>query len=220
MFSDWLTRRGWWPVRPAAAAHRWVVLDLESSGLDPSRDRLLSIAAVAVHLDGPRLLLQPSDSFEVLLQQPVATDAPDKANILVHGLGVGVQQGGVPPRQALQAFRDFTAQAPVVGYHLAFDQRLLARAEAQQGLPVLRRSGLDLAELAPALRPGVSGRALDDWLPVFGIRCLGRHQAAADALATAELLMALWPLACRATGQTPGFRQLQALAAQRRWLGG
>jgi DNA polymerase-3 subunit epsilon len=77
-----------------------------------------------------------------------------------------------------------------------------------------------LAELAPALRPGVAGRALDDWLPVFGIRCLGRHQAAADALATAELMMALWPLACRATGSTPGFRQLQALAAQRRWLGG
>jgi DNA polymerase-3 subunit epsilon len=213
-------RSRWWPARAAAPGQRWVVLDLESSGLDASKDRLLSIAAVAVHLQGQVLQLHPADSFEVLLKQPPSTGAPDRANILVHGLGVELQQTGVPPRQALLAFRSYVQGAPLVGYHLAFDQALLARAEQQQGLPVLHRHGLDLAELAPALRPEVKGLALDDWLAVFGIRCLARHQAAADAWATAELLLALWPLACRATRRATGFKPLQALAAQRRWLGG
>ena len=69
------------------------------------------------------------------------------------------------------------------------------------------------------LRRGVRGKALDDWLAVYGIRCLARHQAAADALATAELLLCLWPLARQSNGRAPDFAALQRLAAARRWLG-
>ena len=36
-------------------------------------------------------------------------------------------------------------------------------------------------------------RPLDHWLKRQGIHCLIRHQAAADALATAELMLSLWP---------------------------
>lgn len=47
-----------------------------------------------------------------------------------------------------------------------------------------------------------------------------RHapQAAADALATAELLLKLWPAALRALGGTGEFSKACQLAAQRRWL--
>ena len=45
------------------------------------------------------------------------------------------------------------------------------------------------ADIAAVLRPGVAARTLDDWLAACGIRCARRHQAAADALATAELLL-------------------------------
>ena len=38
--------------RPALDDSRWVVLDVESSGLDPRRDRLLAVAAVAVRVQG------------------------------------------------------------------------------------------------------------------------------------------------------------------------
>ena len=41
------------------------------------------------------------------------------------------------------------------------------------------------------------GRSLDDWLAAFGIECTIRHNAAADALATAELLLRLRSLAGR-----------------------
>jgi DNA polymerase-3 subunit epsilon len=30
--------------------------------------------------------------------------APDKANILLHGIGVGAQRAGMPPAEALAAF--------------------------------------------------------------------------------------------------------------------
>lgn len=209
--------------RGAADGSRWVVMDAESSGLDPERDRLLSIAAVAVHVRGTQLHIVPADSFEMQLQQPAPGTAPgtapDKVNILVHGIGVGAQKAGVAPTAALQAFTAYADGAPIVGYHVSFDRRLLERAERAQGLPAQRRQWLDLADLAPVLRRDVAGKALDHWLQAYGIRCLARHQAAADALATAELLSCLWPLALKETGGRADIDALQRVAAARRWLG-
>lgn len=211
--------RQWMGAGRAEAAPRWVVLDCESSGLNPERDRLLSIAAVALHVEGAALRLVPADSFEVLLQQPVTGNAPDKTNILIHGIGVGAQQAGVAPAKALQDFISYAGDAPLIGYHVSFDRMLIERTEREQGLRPPQRRWLDLAELAPTLRRDVPGKALDDWLAAFGIQCLVRHQAAADALATAELLQCLWPLARRHPEEAPDFRVLQKLADARRWLG-
>ncbi|MFX4681870.1 hypothetical protein ABTB34_20675, partial [Acinetobacter baumannii] len=56
--ADWWRRLrrplpDWWPQAArldgrALAADRWVVLDTETSGLSPWRDRLLSLAAVSI----------------------------------------------------------------------------------------------------------------------------------------------------------------------------
>ena len=53
------------------------------------------------------------------------------------------------------------------------------------------------------------------------VSCAARHQAAADTLATAELLLKLWPaLKAELRSELPqhGFRGAQRLAEQRRWL--
>ena len=50
--------------RDAGPPERWVVVDTETSGLDPQRDALLAVGAVAVDADGIRV----ADSFEVVLQ--------------------------------------------------------------------------------------------------------------------------------------------------------
>ncbi|TXC66546.1 hypothetical protein FSC37_13985 [Piscinibacter aquaticus] len=120
---------GWWAQRRRQAADdgRWVVLDVESSGLDPKRDRLLAIAAVGLRRapEGPPRVVM-SDSFEVVLRQQ---DAPvDKANILVHGIGIGAQRQGVEPAQALEAFERWVGAAPLIGFHVAFDEALIQRA--------------------------------------------------------------------------------------------
>lgn len=216
--ADWWRRRRTEPAE-TGAGERWLVLDVESSGLDPQRDDLLSIAAVALRQDGPRLHIMLGDSFEVTLRRSV--DIADKANVLVHGIGVGAQRTGTPPEEALRAFAMFAGDAPLIGYHSAFDRTLIERAQRSARLPVMRNPWLDLAELAPVLCPTAAHepprRALDDWLAHFAIPCVARHQAAADALATGELLLRLWPAAC-AQGAARGFKPLAGLAAARRWL--
>jgi DNA polymerase-3 subunit epsilon len=207
-------RRVFGPRPPAVDDSRWVVLDVESSGLDPARDRLLAIAAVAVHRDGGRLRINLSDSFEVVLEQPDAV--PDRANILVHGIGVGEQRRGVPAASALAGFEAFVARSPCLGWHAAFDRRLIDRAAGAALGRAPARAWLDLAELAPVLMPQLKAQGLDDWLAHFGIGVARRHQAAADTLATAELLLRLWPAAAAegARGYADGVR----IAARRRWI--
>lgn len=208
--------KAWWRPAAAVGVTRWVVLDVESSGLDPHADRLLAIAAIAVQVAPGHAQILLGDSFEVLLRQPDGIPA-DKDNILVHGIGLGAQRGGVAPDQALAAFEQFVAGSPLVAFHAAFDRALLERACRACRRPKVRHAWLDLEPLAAVLHPQVQARALDDWLAHFSIRCAVRHQAAADTLATAELLLKLWPAACRALPR-PDFKSAVALAAQRRWL--
>ncbi|NDP48455.1 MAG: hypothetical protein GZ085_08725 [Sulfuriferula multivorans] len=60
----------------------------------------------------------------------------------------------------------------------------------------LEQAWADLAYIAPALHLRIARRtrALDDWMKVFGISNYARHNALADALATAELFLVLQPL--------------------------
>jgi DNA polymerase-3 subunit epsilon len=198
---------------------RWVVLDVESSGLDPRRDRLLAVAAIAVRVQVARPLIELGDSFELVLRQAASAAAPDKANILLHGIGVGAQRAGMAPQPALHAFADFVGTSPLIAFHAAFDRALIDRAFQAELGRVLPNAWLDLEPLAAVLHPKVRARSLDEWMAHFGISCAVRHQAAADTLATAELLLKLWP-ALIAQVPRPRFRAVVSLAAQRRWVPG
>ncbi len=198
-----------------SAAGRWAVLDVESSGLDARRDRLIAVAAVALHFDHGRPRISFGDSFEVVLRQ--AEVPADKANILLHGIGVGAQREGMAPPTALRGLEQWLAGAPLVAFHSAFDETLIQRAMQSVLGHRLGNPWLDLAPVAAALQPTVRARSLDDWLDHFGIACAVRHQAAADTLATAELLLKLWP-AARTQLASVDFGGLQRLAEQWRWL--
>ncbi|MEQ1684847.1 MAG: 3'-5' exonuclease [Burkholderiaceae bacterium] len=195
---------------------RWVVLDVESSGLDAQADRLLAIAAIALRFDGPRPHIVLGDSFEVVLRHEAAV--ADKPNILLHGIGVGAQRAGVEPRNALLAFERFIGHSPLIAFHAAFDQALILRAcDAVLG----RRPPnpwLNLEPLVAVLNPQFKLRSLDDWMAQLQIHCAVRHQAAADTLATAELLLKVWPAALRELGPDASFAATRRLAERRRWL--
>jgi DNA polymerase-3 subunit epsilon len=161
-----------------------VVLDVETTGLNLVSDTLISIGAVAV-VNG-RIAL--GDSFSVILQQRVSSR---KENILVHGISGSEQREGVSPADGLLAFLEYTGKDPLVAFHVAFDETMIRRAIRQYLGFSFRHPWLDLAYVMPALYPDLmySHRALDDWSGHFDIYNENRHNAAADALVTAQLLL-------------------------------
>lgn len=171
---------------------RWIVVDTETTGLDPSRDRMLSIGGVAI-VDGGLCI---GDSFEIV----VHTEGPvEAANVLVHGIGHESRAAGVPLLEAITLWRQWRDGAPAIGFHAEFDRRMLQTAVQRAGLEPDPRPWLDVAHLGAALDPdfGTRPRSLDAWLEHEAIPIVERHSAGADALATAQLLLKLLPEASR-----------------------
>ena len=190
---------------------RWCVVDVETGGLDPQRDPLLAIGAVAIEQGQITL----DASLEVGLAQAQSTAA---ANILIHGISGSEQRAGQAPHEALLDWLEFSADTPRVAFHAAFDQTVLQREErARLGLAV-DAPWFDAAVVAPLLFPDAAPHCqqLDEWLEHFGITVYARHGALADAYATAELWLVLLQAAQRENIQTA--HQLQRLLRARRWL--
>lgn len=173
-------------AKTPVARQRFVVVDVESSGLNVYRDHLIAIGAIAVQ-EG-RLMLE--DGFHRVLRQARASS---HANILIHGICGTEQTGGADPAGALLDFLEFTGKSPLVGFHTGFDEIMIRRAMRRHLGEPFRRNWLDLAYLAPALGFSAQGKpaGLDDWLQRFGINNYRRHDALADALATAQLFQVL-----------------------------
>ncbi|WP_422421314.1 PolC-type DNA polymerase III [Pseudomonas sp. GZD-222] len=200
-------------LTPAAALNeeplrkqRWVVLDLETSGLNTQRDQVLSIGAVVIE-DGA---IDFSQQFERTLYQ---RDHKLTSSVLIHGLGPSAIAAGCDPAEALLDLMDFIGDSPVLAFHAPFDQRMLARALKDHLGYRLQHPFIDVAELAPLLNPQITLReaGLDDWTACFGLEAIERHNASADAMVTAELALILFSQARRQQLDSPAQldRQLQ-----------
>ncbi|MBX9912322.1 MAG: 3'-5' exonuclease [Pseudomonadaceae bacterium] len=166
---------------------RWVVLDLETSGLDLRRDQLLSIGAVVIEQGAIDLAQQ----FECTLHR---ADHRVSASVLIHGIAPSEIANGVEPAEALLAFMEFLRDSPVLAFHAGFDRHMLARALKETLGLRLQHGFYDVAHWAPALCPqaNIANGGLDDWTEYFALQVHQRHHASADALVTAELALILF----------------------------
>jgi len=183
------------------------VVDTETTGLDPFRAELLSIGTCRVE----RGAIVLADSQEIAVR-PRAPSGHE--NVLVHGIGHAQQAAGDGQAEALGTWLIAATPCVLVGYHALFDATVLGRA-AKASLDVrLPVEWLDIALLLPALMAGPAShkvvRPLDDWLQRLEIAAPGRHGAAADAYATAQLLLVVLQRAqARGIQDVRGLRRLQ-----------
>lgn len=225
------------PGAQPLATQALVVFDLETTGLDRQRDSVLSIGAVRIQACGAQPGIALGRSFARVLKVPVPISPLGQ---LFHGLTQDDLNQGQDPRLALLELLEWGQDALWLAWHAWFDQAMLHRA-AQQWLgeyaPSSRTGKLllplpgvcDLAQLLPALlgpcptalqadmpdkAPVISGdHDLDAWLQALGLAHSARHDAVADAMATAELALIALAHAQAQGLQTWG--QLASLASQR-----
>ncbi|SFJ05083.1 DNA polymerase-3 subunit epsilon [Pseudomonas guineae] len=175
------------PLDNRTLQQRFVVLDLETSGLNMRRDVVLSIGAVVIENSAIDL----SQQFECTMQRE---GHQASASTLIHGIAPSEIAMGAEPAEALLAFMEFVGDSPLLAFHAEFDQRMLARALKQSLGYRLQHAFFDVAEIAPLLCPkaGVGNAGLDAWTQHFGLQVQQRHHASADALVTAELALILF----------------------------
>ena len=175
---------------------RFVLLDSETTGLDPRKDRIISIGAVVVEDNEIRL----DDSFEALLKVAVNTSA-----VTVHGITREESLRGVDEPEALLQFLAYLKDGVIVGHHIAHDVECFNVAcERHFGFRIRNRS-LDTMALTLHLeRDGafageepISQFSLDALCERFGVVPHDRHTAPGDAFLTAQVFLRLLRLAAK-----------------------
>lgn len=165
---------------------RFVVVDLETSGLNTLKDKILSIGAVTIDQSAIAL----GHQFSCTLRR--ANHAVSES-VLIHQIPPSEVAAGVRPENALLSFMEYVGSSPLLAFHASFDQRMLVREMDDAFAYPLRHAFYDVAEIAPLLYPehGMRTPGLDDWVKFFNLHVLQRHNASADALVTAELMLIL-----------------------------
>jgi DNA polymerase-3 subunit epsilon len=175
---------------------RFVVLDSETTGLNPATDRIITIGAVAV-IDGDIVL---EDSFGALLRMERNTEA-----VTVHGVTRDESRSGIEEVEALEQFLDYLGDGVIVGHHIGHDIATFDAALGRHwGAQLVNRS-LDTMDLtlhlerdgAFAGRPPIRHFTLDALCDMFGVIPHDRHTAGGDAFITAQVFLRLVGLAAR-----------------------
>jgi DNA polymerase-3 subunit epsilon len=173
-------------VATPLAALPALVLDTETTGLDPVRDRIVSLAAV--RLQGAELLRDPV--LDLLINPGRRIRA---ASTAVHGISDKmVSEAPAYAAAAPQIMAALRGMA-LIGHHTVFDLAMLRRASAAAGIDWQDPPWLDTALLYSALHPEARVFDLEAVAGHVGVAIGGRHTALGDALATAEIYLKLLP---------------------------
>ena len=189
----WLRRRfgdgEWAGLLQPAPAGQWVSLDLETTGLDPKKDHILSLAAVPVR-DG-RVLTSERFERRIRADREFGIDS-----IRHHHITPEEAAGGVSVTPAVREFLHWLGGRALLGYNLGFDLAMLSpHVRALTGFGLQNRR-VELGEAfsarerraRPGVPPNLDFRHIADTL---GVPVLGRHSALGDAVTVGLCWLAL-----------------------------
>src|SRR5215467_4130006 len=117
---------------------RFVVLDTETTGLDPRRERLITIGAIAVE-DGE---IRLGDSFEAMLKLDY-----NRSSVRIHGITRDEASNGMNEPEALELFLHYLRDGVIVGHHIGHDIQMLNAAYERHFQMHLLNRALDTMDL-------------------------------------------------------------------------
>ena len=168
----------------------FVVFDTETTGVDPAKDRILSIGAVRVC----NWQIDISGSLECIIARHDSNTSPA---VVIHGILPKERPNDLEEREALEKFVRMIGNSILVGHHVGFDIAVINQALKPLTGSGLKNKRVDTGALSKRVNP-VSGQvypagplSLDDLCKQYRIRPSDRHTAAGDAFITATLLLKL-----------------------------
>ncbi len=166
-----------------------VVLDTETTGLDPKRDAILSIGAVAVR-DGK---IRMGETFERLVRPegPISEES-----IKIHHLRACDLEAADGAERVIDDLLDFVRNRPIVGYYIGFDHAILSRYVRERIGIALPNETIELSSMYYRRYRKSSAYEFvdlkfDTIMQTLSLPMLGKHDALNDALMSALIYLKL-----------------------------
>lgn len=165
-------------------ATRFVVFDTETTGINPRKDRILSLGAFEIL--GNQIKL--SNSLEVYVEQELFNEEA----VAIHGiLRQNRNQQKITEEETIKRFLAFIGNAVLVGHHVGFDIALINYGLKRLGAPKLKNKFTDTGVLYKRSVHLVNITnpdkiySLDELSEELNISKNDRHKAMGDAFITA-----------------------------------
>ena len=158
----------------------YVVLDLETTGLDPERDQIIEIGALEV-VQGKR-----GRTFSTLIQTRTALEGQYVSPFITQLTGITNEMLAAAPqsREALEAFARFLGGRVVVGYNVGFDMGFLQQQFQEQLFLPLANDWVDLLPMAQTLFPLWPHHRLNNLAAWYHVVNPEAHRALSDVETT------------------------------------
>jgi len=164
---------------------RFIIFDTETTGLNPIKDRVLSIGCIGVE----NSKIKVADQLEsYLVQEHFNADT-----VKIHGLLKDGKLSKIDEEKAIKEFLKYTKNSVLVAHHAAFDIAMINNALKRMDLPKLKNKALDTGHLFQKTKLDTSKEhfSLDELSERFNIPLHDRHTASGDAYITAILFIKL-----------------------------
>ena len=154
----------------------FICLDLETTGLNPKRDRIIEIGAVKVRngqiVETFQQLIDPKQQLEERVE-------------MLTGISSKELEGQPTIQNVLPSLREFLGEDVLLGHRVLFDYSFLKRAFTNEKIS-FERKGIDTLNLARQFVTECESKKLESLCKHYGIKHQA-HRALGDALATVEL---------------------------------
>jgi DNA polymerase-3 subunit epsilon/CBS domain-containing protein len=163
-----------------------LVIDTETTGLDPAKARIVEIAAV--RLTAGKLEHAPAYRSLVHPGEPIPATATR-----IHRIDDQSVASAPSFAQVWPEFSAVISGAVLIGHTFGFDLAVFKRECERAGFPWQPARMLDTRLLAQVAEPNLGGYTLEHLASWLGVDVTGRHSALADATITANIFLALLP---------------------------
>ncbi len=163
-----------------------VVIDTETTGLDPKKARIVEIAGVRIVAGA----LESHTVFRRLVQpgEPIPAAATR-----IHGIDA-VRVADAPVfSDVWPEFSSFVGSSLVIGHSVGFDLAVIKRECERAQTTWTRPRTLDTRLLAEVIAPDLADHSLESLAEWLDVEVGERHTAIGDATTTARILLAMLP---------------------------
>ncbi len=154
----------------------YTALDLETTGLNPKRDKIIEIGAVKIRKGNV------ADRFQSFVNP--WRKLGEEVRLLT-GIDDGMLLDAPGIEEVLEPLIDFIGDDVLVGHRILFDYSFVKKAAVNHSM-VFEKEGIDTLKLARKLLPDLESRKLGFLCSYYGIEHRA-HRAMGDAEASAKL---------------------------------